>query len=761
MSSAPVMKIEPEQRGADTPRASAAWAPLSEAATKLDLSEAQLRRKCQQMLQHQGLAKRLRRESDEKPVWHISRDCDLRLSNSRLGRKHQMPKVERANYSQGQRDRAWARVACVKRYRDLKSVERRPEREWIDHLVRQLAEQYPDLKLGSKRTLKKWAQSYQHPADVIKLIDTRGGNQKAGADPACWDYFRSIFLDKRQPSAKLCWQRTKEYAQAHDLRWIGERNCYLCLNEKIPPQVQAQFREPSKYRSKFAPYIEQHPEAWAARTRWQGDHAQLDFMVKHPTTGKPVRPWITAWLEWRTRRIAGYCLSLNPDSSTILAGLRHGLLHQRDANMGGPDEVCIDNGKDYDSYTFKGQTKAERQQVKKQVEQFQVDETRTEGIFNLLDIEPHFSIPHNPNGKSRVERWFGTLHGQFDKSFRTYCGSHPGDRPEGLQPLLKDSRNLPDFEQVRQRLEDFIAAYNASADHDRADMLGWSPDEAIQAWAPNRRVYASNEALDHCLQMWHQPKMVGKNGITIQVGGAKIGYGYTDPMLRMYKGRRDAKVKVAYDPWDLSSVRVYTEDGRFITEARANPTGGGQSDVTKEQVAKAQRERSQYRSKRREVAQNGHYEYLSTFEIAQREAVQQERQQIDETPLKMVQTPLDEAAQDHQRHQEIQGETRRRRKPRPSDMDLEMPEPPERPRRMRPSEYAAQLEQPNAEVDREDDEDDVNPVDRLAELGRQRASEHEDLGPIDLTDPRPLDPDPDDNGSSHLLDALGKEGGAA
>jgi putative transposase len=493
--------------------------------------------------------------------------------------------------------------------------------------------------------------------------------------------------------------------------------------------VQAQWREPSLYRSKFAPYLAQHPEAWAARTLWQGDHAQLDLMVAHPTTGKPVRPWLTAWLDWRTRRITGWCLSLNPDSSTILAALRHGLLHQREANMGGPDAVWIDNGKDYDSYTFKGQTKAERQQVQKQVEQFRFDKTKTEGIFNLLGIEPHFSIPHNPNGKSRIERWFGTLHEQFDKSFRTYCGSNHADRPESLESILKKSGQLPSFEHVRQRLAEFIAGYNASADHQREDMLGWSPDAAIQAWAPNRRAYASTEALDHCLQVWHQPKTVGKNGVTIQVGGASIGYGYTDAALRPYKGRRDAKVRIAYDPWDLSSVRVYDESWRFITEAKANPTGGGQSAVTKQQVAKAQRERSRYRTKRKEVAQNAHHEYLSTFEIAGQESASQANQSANDTPLKIVQTPLDQASQDHQRQQQ-------------ADARVEAREP----------------------INLADFQEEDDPVEGLCQLWRNRhdGEDDEELGPIDLSQ-YPIDGQAGENDEDdgHLLDELGQEGGAA
>jgi transposase InsO family protein len=744
MTAAPIATITPEttDQGADTPRADAAWAPLSEAATKLRLSEDHLRRKCQQFLSPRGLAKRLRRESDGKIGWHITRNYDLRLANGPVGRGQQIPKAELDNFSDTQQQRAWERVACVKRFRELKSAEKRPQPQWVPALLAQLREQYPNLKI-SERSLKKWDQVYQQPADVLSLIDTRGGNTRGQADPACWDYFRSIFLDPRRPSIRLCWKRTKEYAQHHGLRWTSERTCELKLNDKIPPEVQAQWREPARYRSKYAPYIEQDAEAYPARTVWIGDHAQLDFMVAHPSTGKPVRPWLTAWMDWRTRRIVGWCMSLNPDSSTILAALRHGLLHQREANMGGPDAVWLDNGKDYDAYCFHGQTKAERQAAKKTVEQFRLDQTKAEGIFGLLNIEPHFSIPHNPNGKGRLERWFGTLHGQFDKTFRTYCGSYHGDRPENLNDILKDSRNLPAFDHARDRLSEYIAGYNAWAEHDRKDMLGWSPDAAIQAWAPDKRVFASEDALAHCLQVWGPLKVVRKNGVSIQVGGATITYGYTNHALRMYKGRRDQKVKVAYDPWDLSAVRVYDEDGRFITEAKANRTGGGFSQLTKQQVAKAHHERSQYRTKRREVAQNAHHEYLSTFEIAQQSAVREANQQADDPPLKPVHTPLDQAADDHQRQRQVEAEGEHREPISLADFAGDMP-------------------------DFGDDHtgDQSSAMDQFRDLAdRHRPDDDEDLDPIDLSQ-YPIGgadtaSDEDQGDDGHVLDSLNQEGGVA
>ena len=113
------------------------------------------------------------------------------------------------------------------------------------------------------------------------------------------------------------------------------------MDKRIDPETQVQHRQPAVYRHQMEPTIEQNPEAWKAGECWIGDHKQCDLWCLYGE--KLVRPWLTTWMDWRTRRIAGYVLSDNPNSSTILAALRHGLMDER--NMGGPGVVWIDNGR--------------------------------------------------------------------------------------------------------------------------------------------------------------------------------------------------------------------------------------------------------------------------------------------------------------------------------------------------------------------------------------------------------------------------------
>lgn len=615
-----------------TPADPAKWIAVDEAAERLDVSPGQLRRRCQQQLQHQDLAIRALRERDGSICWHVARHYDRRLKDSFAEALHRTPTLE--GFTRAQIEQGRQRAACVEALKEARSTWRGDQKTWLPTLVQQLRKKHPELTI-SERSLRRWYRLYRTPSDLPKLIDRRGGNQKGEADPAAWDYFRSIFLDEREPTLLSCWQRSKEYARAEGLTWCSYDQCRKKLDEKVPPDLRAQFRSPKTWRDSFSPYVEMHPEHFAAGECWIGDHAQLDVWCHF--NGKLIRPWLTAWMDWRTRRLVGWVLSESPNSSTILAALRVGLLDE--TNLGSPDQVCIDNGKDYASYCLTGQTKAERKQVQRTVDRFRVDETQAGGIFNQLGIEAHFSIPRNPKGKGRLERWFKVVHGNFDSTFASYTGSSPETRPETLAAILKRQDKVPTFDHLRERLADFITGHNANADHQREDMKGLSPDQALARWAKRRRKMADPAALDELLQHWERPVSVGRNGVAIKPRGYRLTYGQHDPQLAALK-RTGRKVRVAYDPADLRTVKVYDEQWRFICEVGMNGGVSAGKPVTGEHVKEMLREQRRYKATKRDMRRHYQHEYLSSEELLAQQAERPEQAPAD-LPLNIVRTVLD------------------------------------------------------------------------------------------------------------------------
>ena len=593
------------------------WVLLDEAAERLGLTKGHLSRQCRDELERFGQARKVAPPEGGTSRWYIARRFDMRLAAGGLGDAYQAPDL--TGYTETQRNTAFARAACVRAYKDARSAWTGSQKTWLPLLVDQLAEQHPSIKV-SAASLRRWWRDFKRPADLTKLIDRRGRNKGGDADAKVWDYFRSIYLDGRQPTIRVCWMRADGFAQAEGLAWCSYDACRRQLDERIPPQMQAQFREPEKYRNSFRPYLPQDPEAYAAGERWDGDHAQLDFWCLFED--KPLRPWLTAWLDWRSRKIVGWVLSDGPNSSTVLAALRVGMYDE--SNLGGPDLVWIDNGKDYDSYTFHGQTKRQRQEEKRDRARLarieggmRVDKAKADGVFNMLDIEAHFSIPHNPTGKARIERWFGTLHGQFDKTFPSYCGRSYDHKPEGLDALLKQPHKLPAFEHVRERLADFIAGYNATVSMNREGAIGMSPEQAMAELSTRQRTFNPN-VLDLCLQHWHRPVTVHRNGITISPWGKALSYGRHESRLAAYKragpGQKKPRLRVAYDPDDIRTIQVYDEHYQPICTLAADGFASSDTPVGRKEVGELIGDQRRYKASRRDVAQNAHYEYLSTGE---------------------------------------------------------------------------------------------------------------------------------------------------
>ncbi len=67
-------------------------------------------------------------------------------------------------------------------------------------------------------------------------------------------------------------------------------------------------------------------EPVARNARWEADHKELPVQVTPPRGTRPCKPWVTLFVDCYSRLIMGWALSLRPDSATVLAALRRGLV---------------------------------------------------------------------------------------------------------------------------------------------------------------------------------------------------------------------------------------------------------------------------------------------------------------------------------------------------------------------------------------------------------------------------------------------------
>ncbi len=112
------------------------------------------------------------------------------------------------------------------------------------------------------------------------------------------------------------------------------------------------------YTKKFMPHSEIDYSKLQPGAFYQGDHHECDFWVEHD--GKQLRPWLTVWQDLRTRAIVGWHLGPVPHQDAILAALRRAL-----SDWAIPERMRIDNGRDYTSQLVAGNTRSERDKLRR------------------------------------------------------------------------------------------------------------------------------------------------------------------------------------------------------------------------------------------------------------------------------------------------------------------------------------------------------------------------------------------------------------
>ncbi len=625
--------------------------PIDVAVTRLGTDDAVLRRRCREQWAVQGLAFNVVGPDGGQAKWFVDRSADPRLGTPADRDRHTFPDL--SAFTAKQRDGAERRRQCVEW---LRAGRRDPAAGDTAAVVARVVERAARDFGGwgvSRTQLYDWDRRYRYPCDLAELVDRRGGDQRSVSSPEAWAMFRDLYLHENQPSVRQCWKEVKRAAAANGWAWCEYSTCHGQLNDRVPPDQQAMHRTPATWRQQASPFTEQNPESWAAGELWVGDHKQLD-VVCHWRAGH-VRPWLTTWMDWRTRKVVGYVLSDCPNSTTVLAALRHGVMAAD--NMGPPAHVWIDNGKDYDAWMFHGQTKAERRSAV----HAKVDEPRAAGLLGRLGIQAHFAVPYCPNGKARLERWFRTLEAVC-KTFETYTGDGVDTTPERLNGVLAFPGKVPTFAAVESRVAAHIAGYNAGTEHTRADLTDddgrpVSPADAYARGCPTRRVLADPHALDLLMQHWHRPVTVGRNGITLAVKGQPVHYGQFDLALTPFKALRKADrrpVNVTFHPHDLGTIRVYDEQLRFVCTAAMNQVGGRGTGITQETVAETARQKARHKRALKHVAEYGltatltHEEHLAATAAEQREQGRTPPPPGDDDPpsLRIVRTPLDGQAAD-------------------------------------------------------------------------------------------------------------------
>ena len=258
------------------------------------------------------------------------------------------------------------------------------------------------------------------------------------------------------------------------------------------------------------------------------DHKLIDLLVCLPGAAKPVRPWITSFMEPSTRAIAGLAVSVRPHRGVVLAALGEAIRERPELTPahGKPWIIRFDNGLEFLAGAIRSAA---------------VD----------LGFNPVPLRRRSPWLNGKIERWHQTMTRELIRRLPHWTDGPK--REDGTLDVPADVAPLP-IEVFIALLLEWVAAYNFEREH--TALGGRTP---AQAWEEDRTPLraASEQDLRRYLLECPGTRVIEARGVKFQ------NRWYTDEALQEPLGRR---VELRRMPHDARWLEIYL-DGRWLCRA--------------------------------------------------------------------------------------------------------------------------------------------------------------------------------------------------
>jgi putative transposase len=275
----------------------------------------------------------------------------------------------------------------------------------------------------------------------------------------CTNYFKGVYCTQSAITQQQAWHSTRGYA----LELYAKLNQGDITNFDDVFPIASTFINNLKrdmgesaiylarygwdaWNSKYGNFVNRDYKSIKSGEIWVSDHHQLDIMcVAKDGTFK--RPWLTAWMCMKSHKFIAWQLAIStPNSDRIINTFADGV-----AQVGVPNEILIDNGKDYRAYDFAGGRKSVR---------IEFDKNRATSITGQLGVHIHFALPYNAQTKP-IERMFRFFTEWLAKRTPGYTGRNTVERPADQLERQIERGEILKFDQISELLNTFIqSVYN-------------------------------------------------------------------------------------------------------------------------------------------------------------------------------------------------------------------------------------------------------------------------------------------------------------
>lgn len=416
---------------------------------------------------------------------------------------------------------------------------------WVAHWNKE----FPDMKTSAGSIYRVRSQVAEHGR--ISLLNERT-NVGSTVKDEWWDWFKQCYLnDNKLPVSQACrivLGKAMEAGHVSGPREFPSASAFeRRLRREVSDGLILYAREGKKaFYNTQGYHIERDFSCIPAGTIWVGDTRTWDVFVKEQDKETPSTAYITLFIDMRTFLPMGWHLHTSaPSTDNTLRAIRMGI-----ETYGVPNELYVDNGREYRNKDFSGQTRGHK---------IIDNEQHAQSLASRLDIKMHFAIVRNARAKI-IERQFLNIKNGFDRLFSTFKGGSVAEKPESLKGRLKRGDVIA-WDEFKTLATEYLEKVFAGIRSDGKHLGGQSPAEAwnqlIQQREPMRRVSIETASM---LTTRIATGRIGPRGFSL----AEMKCTWWAEWMPTHKGK---SVVLRYDPEDLRIAWCYADDGQLLGEA--------------------------------------------------------------------------------------------------------------------------------------------------------------------------------------------------
>ncbi len=440
---------------------------------------------------------------------------------------------------------------------------------------------YPQYKFSRRILYRKW--KYYKDGQYEKMLDNRGkhNNGRTKVTAEIRGAYLYYFLDEARHSKARCYEYMKmdirrEFPEQYDLipslRTI-ERNIDREVDEgRLSKGAIVLGRQGYKaWSDYYSFYIRRETKDLISNEWWVGDTHTLD-VISDDGEGKLHRLYLNAWMDVKSGILVGWYITSKPSSQATIYSLRDAIL-RRDAL---PDNVYVDNGREFLTHDVGGLGHRARKSQK--------DKFKAPPIFARLGINMTNAIVKNAKAKV-VERRFRDFKEHISRLFPTYTGGNIIERPNILKARIKNGEAIIDAELIDE-VNNIIEYYFNYSEYGGSEKE-FKGKRRIDVYHENQTIVrrASKNELELMLMRSSRSQKVGRRGIHLDINGERFDY-FTEEFRHRFI---DKEVYFRYDPDDLSEIRVYDLEDRYIGNLPCDNETVLKYGAGKEQIKAAQK----------------------------------------------------------------------------------------------------------------------------------------------------------------------------